>query len=1149
MNNLSKYLEDNLIKFEQVSDNIVKIEEKTYQLILPDKEKKIFDDSFELLCDDTEEDNYIFEFGGKWYWTPKGTERTPQLNPVKYIGKANVEQPFLPWLGIHGKYEILNGSRDYKDWCKKGSFMQTSCLGICELNTLAGAILFQMECKSAEIKSIIGETFVVRNQTKDLHYRIKLYAKNEAGWQTLLRFNKSVNVDNNSFVDEDFFWNNIADCVIVVDPKYVDFDYFKENHRDVFSEAYYQLDTVKYDNQDSDKKFLENFAKFIRSDIRPILIQDSYYLDKEDAYIKTKLNQISGNREFKAENQYFKSFDDVFNELDELFDKDSSTFDSLINSSMKNLMRMVKECDFAVDLDNFHLPDYVLTQEQSKNFKDKNELFLSLIEEGFKMRVPKGKKKEYRERLDREIGVISQGYNLEDYFLILWDIIHWCDSNNILVGIGRGSAGGCLISFLLGIVRLDPIKYDLLFERFLNENRIKKSLPDVDCDFEGLRRDDIKAYMENRFGLDNVCSVGTYANMKLKMAISDLAKLNNIDFATSKMITAILDDVENEGTKWDDIFRLCSTSERLRSFVKYNGDIINDIQLILMQPRSASVHACATIVTPSNKTIFEWFPVKKMKNKNDQDVLVSEWEGFYLDKAGFLKEDILGIQQLDKFKFIMNLVKSNRGDTVDIYNLNLEDKKVFKYFSNGWNEDVFQFGTRGLKQYSKEVRPDSVEELTAMNALFRPGAMKSNAHSDYVDIKFGKKEPEYDYMLKSVTSKTYGLYIYQEQTMLAAQKLGGFTLAEADMMRKVMLNSAGKKQERDKFYLYMNAFVDGAVKNGCDKGEATRIWNKLEAFAAYGFNRSHSIAYAVTGYICQYLKVHYPIEFWTCAFTFVPTGKQQEKIPAYISEIHQTGDINMFPPDINKSGDGFTPNFENNSIYWSLNSVKQCGEKAVEQLVESKQKDGEYFSFDEFLERNVAKGSKVTKQVVEHLVMCGAFDEVEKIKQARDRNEFILSYRKRFKVKIDKEKDLLSVNKDMLQYNWWWNLQQKRLCGFALFDFTTICENYLDSTSKYMDAISIQDRESDKVSIVTGGYINEITIRTSKKGEYAEITLDNNFEFITLKLWQDSWDAAKDILIGKEKSLLLLSGKISYDKYKKKNVVTLFEDSDILILE
>lgn len=1429
MNSLIAYLEDNLIKFEQVSENIIKIEDKTYQLVKPDKENKLFDDSFEMTCDDTEEDNYIFEFGTKWYWTPKGTERTPQLNPVKYVGLANIDKPFLPWLGIHGKYEILNGSRDYKDWCLKGMFMRSSHLAICELNTLAGALLFQMECKSVDIKSIIGETYIIRNQQKDLHYRVKLYAKNESGWQTLLRFNKSVNVDNNGFVDEEFFWDNIEDCVVVLDPKYVDFEYFKDNYKDRFSEIYYQLDTVKFENQDSDKKYLENLGKFIKSDIKPVLIQDSYYLDKEDCYIKTKLNQISGNREFKSENQYFKSFDDIFSELDSMFDKDSNTFDLLIESSLKNLMRVVKECDFTIDVSNFHLPDYVLTEEQSKKFKDKQELFLSIIEEGFEKKVPKGREREYRDRLDTELAVIYSGDKLVDYFLILWDIIYWCDNGDILTGVGRGSAPGCIISYFMNITKIDPIKYNLLFERFLNKNRIKKSLPDIDVDFEGVRRDDIKSYMEQRFGDKNVCSVGTYANMKIKMAISDLAKLENIDFATSKMITAILDDIENDGTKWDDIFRLCSTSERLKSFVKHNSNIINDIPLMLMQPRSSSVHACATIVTPSDKTIFEWFPVKKMKNKNDQDVLVSEWEGFYLDKAGFLKEDVLGIQQLDKFKFIINLVKSNRDETVNIYDLDLEDDKVFRYFHNGWNEDVFQFGTRGLKQYSREVKPDTVEELTAMNALYRPGAMKSNAHIDYVDIKFGRKEPEYDYMLEEVTKKTYGLYLYQEQTMLAAQKLGGLDLAEADMMRKVMLGR-GKKQEADKFYIYMNSFIDGAIKNGCDKKEAEKIWEKLEAFAGYGFNRcfsahtklkrlgfnksgsafftptieqmfliknskeyarinkhldlhskynrygfgksyslkndrlikndivdirysgeretfkvtlesgltvectdnhkfptsngekelryinlerdlifvnagydsdvtnrftftdnskyldkvdnplmyeyklnsekgklgfqkteitsakllydyiqndkkdyceecgkshnrlevhhknglhgdneqsnlatlcpschkkfhykdfnrnkqgdkglltrlekilkiesvgiqkvydvemadpyhtvvldngivasnSHSAAYAVTGYICQYLKVHYPIEFWTCAFSFVPSGKKDEKIPAYISEIHQTGDINMFPPDINKSGDGFTPNFKNNSIYWSLNSVKQCGDRAVEQLVEDKQTNGEYFSFDEFLDRNVKKGSKVTKQVIEHLVLCGSFDELERIKMSKDRYELIEKYRSRFKIKIDKEKDLFSLNSDVLQYNWWWNLQQKRLCGFALFDFETICDNYLDSNSHYMDAISIQDRENDKVNITTGGYINEIVIKTSKKGEYAEVILDNNFEFITVKLWQDVWDVAKDILRDKEKSILLLSGKVSYDRYKKKSIVTLFEDSDILILE
>ena len=475
MNKLLEYLKDNLIKFEQVSENIVKIGEKTYQLVFPDKDGVLFDSLFQMTCDDTEEDNYVFEFGGKWYWTPKGTETNPQLNLLKHIGEANIEPPSLPWLGIHGKYEILNGSRDYKDWCKKAKFLKCDTLGICELNTLAGTMPFQMECDSFELKSIIGETFIVRNQKQDLHYRIKLYAKNEQGWQTLLKFNKSVNVDNNRFVDEDYFWNNVEDCIIVVDPKYIEYDYLKN----VFcyldeKNTYYQLDTVQYDNQDSDKKYLENLGKFIKSPIKPILIQDSYYLDKEDAYIKTKLNQISGDREFKSNNQYFKCFDQIFDELDTIFDKNSKTFDSLLDEALKSVYIVSKQCNFRIDSENFHLPNYVLTEEQSKQFKDKDELFYYLLEEGFDKKVPKIKKTEYRERLDSELSVINKGDKLIDYFLILWDIINWCDKNDILVGVGRGSAGGCLVSYLLNIIRIDPIKYDLLFERFLNENRIGK---------------------------------------------------------------------------------------------------------------------------------------------------------------------------------------------------------------------------------------------------------------------------------------------------------------------------------------------------------------------------------------------------------------------------------------------------------------------------------------------------------------------------------------------------------------------------------------------------------------------------------------------------------------------------------------------------
>ena len=491
MNRLTEYLQTNFIKFEIVSDNIVRIGSQTYQLIYPDNNGKLFDELFELTCDDTEEDNYIFNFGDNWYSTPKGTETEPQLNPVKYIGEADIQPPFIPWLGIHGKYEILNGSRDYKDWCKKAKFLKVDTLGIYELNTLAGTLQFQEECKSNDIKSIIGATYIVSNQKKDLRYRIKLYAKNDAGWQTLLRVNKSVNVDNDGFVNEDYFWSTLQQVIVVIDPKYIDFEYFNQLITPSL-DTYYQLDTVKYENSDSDRSYLQNLGKFIRSDIKPILIQDSYYLDQEDYRIKSKLNQISGVREFKSKNQYFKTFDQIFDELDEIFSKESETFDDLIEEATKNLLKVSQECDFKIETGQRHLPKYKMNNSQKKIFKSNRDLFDHLIEEGFKRKVPKGKEKEYRDRLEKEIEVIEYG-DVVDYFLILWDIIQWCRIHNILTGIGRGSAGGTLVAYLLDIIHLDPIQFDLIFERFLNKGRVGRVVDqkciiindgDIELDFD-----------------------------------------------------------------------------------------------------------------------------------------------------------------------------------------------------------------------------------------------------------------------------------------------------------------------------------------------------------------------------------------------------------------------------------------------------------------------------------------------------------------------------------------------------------------------------------------------------------------------------------------------------------------------------------------
>jgi DNA polymerase III subunit alpha len=318
----------------------------------------------------------------------------------------------------------------------------------------------------------------------------------------------------------------------------------------------------------------------------------------------------------------------------------------------------------------------------------------------------------------------------------------------------------------------------------------------------------------------------------------------------------------------------------------------------------------------------------------------------------------------------------------------------------------------------------------------------------------------------------------------------------------------------------------------------------LEAFAGYGFNKSHAVAYAITGYISQWFKVNYPIEFWVTAFKF----GDDKKVANYISEIYRSGDIKIATPEINKSSSEFTVDYDTNTIYWSITSVKQAGEISQQQIEEDKKLNGHYFSFEEFLSRHVRKGSKVTKQIIENLVLSGVFDEIEEIKQPKDRIRLINFYRKEYKIKIDKEKDQFTTNEDSIGTNWWWSLQQKKICGFSLFEFDLLCETYLAESVPYYDAISI-DEEKEKKEVTTGGYLNELVVRNGKKGEYAELTLDNNFEFVTVKIWQDEWKKVKPMIDGKEKILILLSGTVDHDNWKKKNVLYMNKDSSICVLE
>lgn len=1129
--NLINHLILNKIPYTTEGEDRVKIDENIYFVIIPDEDGLLFSEDFILIADEQDCDRYAYCFGGEWYWDNKEDYDRPKMNLLKYIGSEVSDLKTNNFLGVRGAYEILNGSRMYSDWVEKSKFLQCKNLGICEKNTLAGLLKFQLECNKVDIKPVLGATYTIFNEKDDLKYDLKFYVKNEDGWDSLLRINKEVNVINHKFITEDRLMEVICEGLfIIVDPKSLIFEKISKRLKGVID--YFQLDTVEFTNNDKDKEYLENLRKYVKSGFEPIAITDAFYLDKEHSHIKRTLNSISGVHESDSDNQYFKGKSDYYNELDMLFNKEDESFFDLFELSLFNEQTLSDSCNFEVSLGKRFLPKYKMTEEEESKFENNEDLFWNLIETGLRNKI--GNVTDiYLNRIETEFAVIEKG-DVIDYFLILWDIINYARSQKILVGIGRGSAGGSLIAYCLDIIQLDPIEFDLLFERFLNEGRIVKSLPDIDTDFPGTKRDVIKNYMETRYGKDQVCSVGTYTALQVKASIKDLGKQYNIDYGEINQVTTLLPPIKS----MNELFYACKDYGRVKDFVRKNVELINGVRLILHQPKAKSVHACAMLILPAEKDMFQWLPICCLDGQ-----MVSEWEGGELEAAGFLKEDILGIMQLDKFENIISLIKQDKDKEINIYKIPLNDHRVYQYFTKGWNEDTFHFGSRGLTSYCKDLKPDNIEDLIAGISLYRPGAMENNFHNEYVLRKNGDRDVEYYIGSESVLKKTYGVFVYQEQIMKICQVLGGLTLVEADDVRKAMVKK--KFQELTK---YKERFIPYYVENfGVTQKYSEDVWDVIDKASSYLFNRSHAAAYAITGYISQWFKVNYPIEYWSTAFKFSAEADHAN----YISEIDKIGDINIMPADINKSRDDVYTDFKNKTIYWPLISIKQLGEKAAGQIIELKDKDGQFFSFEEFCERNKFKGSKVTKQIVENLVMSGAFDEIENIVTFHNRYDLIQYYRKINKIKVDEEKDLFSVNRSKVNEDWWWTLQQKRLSGIAFFDYPELLEKYIEHDAEIISISEFQYEGNAKSHSVVkiGGYITTVEERTSKKGQWCRVRLENNYTFVNVTIWSEQYKQIKELnLIGKEKSLLLISGKVCWDSYKKENILQATDESELLIL-
>lgn len=1127
------------------NNHVIYIDGKPF---LPIETEKLFGNDMKIIVDDFErseaegiEADYLFEFGGNFYWTPR-TAKTIEFNDFKYIGKCkqNIDDEFSH-LGVHGGYEIMNGSGAYSDWCKKAKFFGHKALGICEYNTLAGAVAFQGECKDAKIKPIIGMTInVVHGHS--WKNKCKVFVKDEIGWKSILKIHKHINIDGDGdTVELEFVLKHIKGLVFVLGwGSSVTDDVYKKIHSaNIDDDVYYQIDSIIYSDESLEKTVITNANDYINKyidAIPPVLINDTYYIDKDHAHIKAKLNSSGGKYQNKVRNAYYKNVDDTLSYVENLFNESSDELNVVMEMAVENVGKLVKSISFVVETGVVKMPRFQIEKVSGmwEGCKTNEELFFKLIDYGLEVlfdRIGYENEKEYRDRVDMEVTIIKRG-GFVDYFLVVWDIIRWSAENGIYTGIGRGSAGGCMVAYLMDITRIDPLEYNLPFERFMNEGRMAGSLPDIDSDFEGLRRDDVKRYIESKYGEDYVCSIGSYSKLRVKAAMnemwSDKSKTGTIKYATAMIM-------DRDGD-WDEMFKSSNKRPKLKEFILENVDFVNNVRIVLDQPKNVSMHAAGIVIFPKedakgNKmTIFDWIPVTKRDG-----VLVSEWEGTYLEKCGFMKNDILGTRQLDKFRFITNLIHQTTRDNVDIYSVPVDDKQVYALFSEGYTEDTFHFGSKGLKSYTRSVKPEVIGDLIDTISLHRPALMDIGAHKEFVNIRHGKSTAHFDFMLEDITSSTNGILVYQEQVMEAVKQIGGFTMQEADDVRRAM----GKKKI-EVITPYKKQFIAGAIDRGCPPEEAALLWNKLELFSGYGFNRSHATAYAMTGYVGMWLKAHYPIQFWTAAFQYAA----DEDIPNFVSEMGRHSEVKIVPPDINMSDGGFITNYETNTIHWSLNKIKQVGDVATEEVMEDRAKKGKYYSIDEFFQRVTRK--KVNRKVITSLIYAGCMDSLYAITDAKDRLKIFKEYAKLIGENVSSMVDLKMTNKD-----YWWATKQKLVSGLGMFKYQKIIDDAkINLKFKLIDVGDIQMEDNLGVKCTVAGLVTMVDPHKGGKGEFANIQLNSNDEQIWVTCWTGVWSKVKKELLSTDTTkILIISGRISPDTFKGVQVIETVETSSFNIID
>lgn len=1056
-------------------------------------------------------------------------------------------------LHVHTEYSLLDGSSKIKELVKEVKELGMDSIAITDHGVMYGAIDFYKEALKVGIKPIMGcEVYVASGSRFDksyskqnTYYHLVLLAENNEGYKNLIKLV--------SFgFTEGFYYKPRIDLEIlkkyskgiiglsacmggavarsILTHSYEKAKEFALIYNDIFGQGNFFLELQDHgiENQIIVNENLIKLSK--ETGIPLVCTNDIHYIKAEDAEPHDILLCIQTGKTVEDENRmrylggqyYLKSPEQML----QLFPH--------IPEALENSYKIAQRCNVSFEFNKYKLPIFDVP-----NNKDAFSYLKELCEEGLKERYENIT--DYLiKRLDYELNTIKQ-MGFVDYFLIVWDFIKYARDNDIMVGPGRGSAAGSLASYCLKITDIDPIEYNLIFERFLNPERI--SMPDIDIDFCYEKRQDVINYVIEKYGADHVSQIITFGTMAARNAIRDVGRALNIPYADVDRIAKMI-PMELKIT----ISKALVQNPELLEEYNNNPQIKHLIDMSLKLeglPRHSSTHAAGVVIC--DKSVIEYVPL----NTND-GVITTQFPMTTLEELGLLKMDFLGLRTLTVIQNTFNEINRIHNLNISEKDIDYKDSKIYELISTGNTDGIFQLESAGMKQFVKDLKPESIEDIIAGVSLYRPGPM--DFIPKYVKGKNTKSEIKYTHpLLEPILKTTYGCIVYQEQVMQIVQELAGYTLGRSDLLRRAM----GKKKtdemelERKNFIYGIEGEVDGCIKRGIDEKVANQIFDEMQDFAKYAFNKSHAAAYAVIACQTAWLKAYYPVEFMAALLTSV--SDNATKISEYIADIKRMN-IELLPPDINEGFDRFS--VSNGKIRFNLSAIKNVGKSFIKSLVIEREKNGKFLSLKEFIKR---LDNELNSRALECLIKAGALDSL-----GGKRSQYLSVYKKYYdsisqlkkktmKGQLDLFSSNTSNNKDVIEKDELPNIPELTkkeilnlekeilgiyVSGHPLDEFSESLKKFTSNTT--LDFIKNENQEIENVKdnqkVILGGIINTVTLKFTKTNkQMAFLTLEDIYGTIEVILFPEVFHKYSKYL--QEDNVVLIEGKASISEDQKPKII------------